>query len=76
MPGEKGEAKPVDFPWLRYIGMNRMGFTYAQAGHLDFREWWELFEAYKQHYNFETKHMLYKLDQEEQSEEIASLDVL
>lgn len=73
VPGKKGETKPVDFPWLRYIGMNRLGFTYVQAGRLYFSEWISLFDAYKQHYNFETKRMLYKLDQEA---EISSLDVL
>lgn len=76
VPGEKGEAKPVDFPRLRYIGMNRLGFSCQQAGHLNFKEWLELFEAYKQQYNFETKGMLYKVEQEEKAEEISSLDVL
>lgn len=74
VPGEKGEAKPVDFPRLRYIGMNRLGFTYSQTGHLNFREWLDLFEAYKQQYNFEAKRMLYKL--EEKEEKISSLDEL
>ncbi len=76
VPGETGEEKPVDFPRLRYIGMNRLGFTYQQAGHLSFKEWFELFEAYKQQYNFEKQSMLYKMDQEEKAEEISSLDVL
>lgn len=71
MPGESGEEKPVDFPWLRYIGMNRLGFTYAQSGHLYFSEWLELFDAFKQQYNFEVNRMLYKLGAEEQ---ISSLD--
>lgn len=74
LPEEKGAEKPVDFLWLRYIGMNRLGFTYAQAGHLYFSEWSGLFDAYKQHHNFETKRMLYKL--EAQEEEISSLDAI
>ena len=76
VPGEKGEAKPVDFPRLRYIGMTRLGFTCQQAGHLNFKEWAELFEAHKQQYNFETKSMLYRLEREEKAEEISSLDEL
>jgi hypothetical protein len=74
VPGERGEAKPVDFPRLRYIGMNRLGFTCRQTGHLNFGEWLDLFEAYKQQYNFEVKRMLYKL--EEKEEKISSLDEL
>lgn len=74
MPGESGEEKPVDFPWLRYIGMNRLGLTYAQAGHLYFCEWLELFDAFKQQYNFEVNRMLYKLGAEEREEKISSLD--
>lgn len=75
VPGKKGSGKetPVDFPWLRYIGMNRLGFTSAQAGHLYFGEWIELFEAFKIQHNFETRRILYKVAQEE---EISSLDVL
>lgn len=74
MPGESREEKPVDFPWLRYIGMNRLGFTYTQSGHLYFYEWFDLFDAFKQQYNFEANRMLYKVGAEEREEKISSLD--
>lgn len=75
VPGKKesGEEVPVDFPWLRYIGMNKLGFTSSQAGHLYFGEWIDLFEAFKIQHNFEMRRTLYKVEQEE---EISSLDVL
>lgn len=76
VPGKKNrkEETPVDFPWLKYIGVNRLGFTYAQVGHLYFGEWLELFEAFKKQHNFEMRRMLYGRAEEE--EPISSLDVL
>ena len=76
VPGKKGsrEETPVDFPWLRYIGVNRLGFTYTQVGHIYFGEGIDLFEAFKMQHNFETRRMLY--GREEEEEPISSLDVL
>lgn len=66
------EEKPIDFSWMIYIGMNKLGFTYRQTGQLYFGFWVDLFEAYKKQYNFETKRGLYLLKEEE----ISSLSVL
>ena len=55
-----GQApEPIDFSWVFVIGM-RMGFTYSETGHLYFGRWNDLFEAWKEQYNFETKKMIYK----------------
>ena len=74
----EGEAEdvPIDFSWLFYIGMNKLGFHYRECGWLYFGQWSDLFETYKRQYNFEKKGMLYKLSQEVKEEPISSLDVL
>lgn len=71
--GKENEEKPIDFLWMRYMGVNRLGFTHREAGQQYFGYWLDLFEAYKTQYNFETKRGLYHLSEEE---EISSLDVL
>lgn len=71
--GDGDHEKPIDFPWIRYMGVNRLGFSYRSVGQQYYGYWVNLFEAYKQQYNFETKRGLYKLFQ---IEEVSSLDVL
>lgn len=71
--GETGEEKPIDFLWMRYMGVNRLGFTHREAGQQYFGYWMDLFEAFKEQYNFEKKRGLYRLLQ---AEEISSLDVI
>lgn len=71
--GEENEEKPIDFLWMRYMGVNRLGFTHREVGQQYFGYWLDLFEAYKTQYNFEAKRGLYHLSEEE---EISSLDVL
>lgn len=68
-----GSDTPIDFPWLLYIGMNRLGFTYRECGFLYFGQWCDLFGAFKRQYNFE-KTLLYKVQPEE--EPVSSLDAL
>ena len=68
-----GKDKPIDFSWMIFIGMNKLGFSYRQTTHLYFGFWADLFETYKKQYNFETKRGLYVLQEEEQ---ISSLSVL
>ena len=50
--------------------MTRLGFTYEQTQHLTFGKYVDMFEAYKNIYNFETKRMLYKIEEEK---EVSSL---
>lgn len=66
------EEKPVDFSWVIYIGMNRLGFTYRQTMQMYFGVWMDLFDAFKKQYNFEIKRAVYTLEEEE----ISSLSVL
>lgn len=67
------EEKPIDFAWVYYIGMNKLGFTYRETGQMYIGLWADLFETHKKHYNFETKRGLYDLREEEP---ISSLSVL
>lgn len=53
------------------MGVNRLGFTHREAGQQYFGYWMDLFESYKEQYNFETKRGLYQLLKEG---EISSLD--
>lgn len=73
---ENDDEEPIDFPWLYFIGMNKLGFTYRQVGHMFFGFWIDLFEEYKKQYNFETKRGLYKIEEHPEDEPISSLDVL
>lgn len=57
------EEEPIDFAWVFYIGMNKLGFNYRQMQHLSFGLWADLFETYKVQYNFETRRMLYKTEE-------------
>lgn len=71
--GGGDREKPIDFPWLFFIGVNKLGFTYTSIGQQYFGYWVDLFEIYKKQYNFETKRVLYRLLE---MEEVSSLDVL
>ena len=71
--GEGNREKPIDFLWIQYMGVNRLGFSYRSIGQQYFGYWMDLFETHKKQYNFETKRGLYKLFQ---MEEVSSLDVL
>lgn len=62
----------MDFSWVIFIGMNRLGFTYRQTMQMYFGFWMDLFEIYKKQYNFETKRAVYTLEEDE----ISSLSVL
>lgn len=71
--GRANEESPIDFLWLRFIGVTRLGFTHRTIGHQYFGYWADLFETYKKNYNFETKKGLYRILE---MEEVSSLDVL
>lgn len=66
--------EPIDFAWVTYMGMTRLGFTYRETGRLYFGLWCDLFEMYKIQHNFEMKKGLYGLSEPE--EPISSLSVL
>lgn len=71
--GGENQEKPIDFPWIRFMGVNKLGFSHRSIGQQYYGYWLDLFETYKKQYNFETRRGLYKLFQ---MEEISSLDVL
>lgn len=60
-----GRETPIDIPWVYFIGMNRLGFTYRQVGHLYFGLWADLYEMFKKQYNFEKGKMVYVLQDNE-----------
>lgn len=70
---QKEEEKPIDFAWLIYIGMNKLGFTYTQVGQLYFGMWADLFEEFKQQYNFEKKKCLYVVEETEEKSSLLDL---
>ncbi len=67
------EENPINFFWIRYIGVNRLGFSHREAGQQYFGYWCDLFEQFKKQYNFEKKRTLYNILEEEP---ISSLSVL
>lgn len=54
----------IDFDYIFFIAVNRLGFTYQSAKYLYFGKYIDLFEAFKRVYNFETSRMLYKIEEE------------
>ena len=68
-----GQSEPIDFSWLIYIGMNKLGFTYRQTMQMYFGFWMDLFETYKRQHNFEMKRGLYNIQEDEP---VSSLSVL
>lgn len=71
--GETQKESPIDFLWIYYMGVNKLGFSHREVGRQYFGYWLDLFETYKKQYNFEKARGLYHLYEEE---EISSLDVL
>lgn len=71
--GEIQEERPIDFLWIYYMGVNKLGFTHREVGQQYFGYWLDLLETYKKQYNFEKTRKLYHLSEEEK---ISSLDVL
>lgn len=71
--GNNSNEEPIDFSWLTFIGMTKLGFTFKEVGQLTMGMWTDFFENYKKVYNFETKRGLYNLHEEEP---ISSLSVL
>lgn len=71
--GKEEEEKPIDFLWIYYMGVNRLGFNHREIGQQYLGYWLDLFETYKRQYNFEKSRGLYLLSE---AEEISSLDAL
>ncbi len=71
--GAEDEEKPIDFPWLIYFGMNKLGFSYREVGQMYFGFWADLYETYKKQYNFEIKRAAYRVDE---MEPVSSLSAL
>jgi len=70
--GTGKDPEPIDFSWVYVIGM-RMGLSFSEVKHMYFGFWHDMFEAWKEQYNFETKKMIYKTMDDYK---VASLDEL
>jgi len=64
------EDTPVDFHWIYYIGMKKLGFSYEELGMIPAGLFYDLTEQFKKQHNFEIKRGLYDLS----NYEIGSLD--
>lgn len=71
--GNDNREKPIDFLWLQYIGVNKLGFTYRSIGRQYFGLLMDLFETFKKQYNFEMRRGLYKIFE---MEAVSSLDAI
>lgn len=47
--------------WVLFIGVNVLNFPPKMVWHMTLKTWNELFEWYKQFYNFKTQNNLFKL---------------
>lgn len=50
---EETQETVFDFAWYLYIGMNKLGFTEKQIGHMTLRKWDMLYDAYKLNFDNE-----------------------
>ena len=57
----------IDFAWVLFIGMNRLGFPERAVWQMTFGKWADLFEQYKMVYNFEAKNLLFDTDEKQQA---------
>jgi hypothetical protein len=61
------ESQIIDFAWFLFIGM-KIGFSDTEVGHMSYFKWKKLYEHYKSMYNFETKKLLFELEETETNE--------
>jgi hypothetical protein len=43
----------IDFAWILFIGMNKLGFTEKQVGHMTWGKFSRLYNAYKRSFDNE-----------------------
>ncbi len=68
------EDKEIDFTWVIFIGMNRLGFSKKEVHKMYFGEWQDFYEIYKYVYDFETEKKLYRMiEKPEEQEKLDSL---
>lgn len=58
------ESKEIDFDYITYMSMNRLGFSYKETMRLYFGKFIDLMEVFKKDYNFRVKRMLYVIEEE------------
>lgn len=58
------ECNQIDFDYITFMAMNRLGFSYKEAMRLYLGKFIDLLEQYKKQYNFEIKRMLYVVEEE------------
>ena len=71
----KGEPEPIDFTWVIFIGMNRLGFSCREVMRMYYGTWVDFFEVYKMVYNFETAKNLYSNEKEVEEERGSLMDI-
>ncbi len=69
-----GKDTAVDFPWLYYTAMAKLGFTRREAGWLYFGEWSDLYQCHMRQHNFEVRRGLYQVQDGPGEVRGASLD--
>lgn len=63
----------IDFAWVLYNGMQKLGFTEKEVGRMRFGKWSDLIEVYRKVYNFETRKSLFRIGEPEESSSLLSL---
>lgn len=75
-PGtKKGEGKPIDVAWILYIGIAKMGYSEKEVYLMQMGKWLDLFEVYKNVYNFETAKQLYGTGETENEKKGSVMDL-
>lgn len=62
--GDKEEDAALDFAWITYIGINKLGYTEKDIEKMRIGKWLDLYDAYKAVFNFEQSGRKYTVAQE------------
>lgn len=54
------ENPVINFDWVFLIARTRLGISQKEAEYMLFGKWLDIFQSYKELYNFETKRLVYK----------------
>ena len=66
----------IDFTWLLYVGVKKLGFSEKEIGRMTYRKWALLYQAYKNSFDLELTMKYKRIKYSELEKEITIDDVI
>lgn len=66
----------IDFAWILFIGVKKLGFTEREVGHMTLKKWHSLYKAYKKNFDLELSMRLKGVKYSDLEREITIDDVI